>query len=216
MALEHRVITTTPELRVEESEGKGPVISGYAATFWDEEDRGTEFSLWGGAVERIMPGAFDRALTAGQDARALYNHDPNLVLGRVSNGSLSLTTDDTGLRYEITPPDTQTARDVRELIRTGAVTGSSFGFIVTREEWIHPEAGEEGPSIREIHSVDLHDVGPVTFPAYEASTAEARSAFDASLESGAARSPSGESRAKLRSRVSMAMDLVERDLPIGD
>ncbi|MCT7656157.1 HK97 family phage prohead protease [Oceanimonas sp. NS1] len=61
--------------------------------------------------------------------RALFNHDPNFVLGRTRSGTLALSVDADGLRYEIDPPDTQTVRDlVLAPLARGDITGSSFAF----------------------------------------------------------------------------------------
>lgn len=56
---------------------------------------------FGSFREVIKPGAFDDVL--GDDVRALFNHDPNFILGRSSAGTLSLSVDDRGLRYENRP-----------------------------------------------------------------------------------------------------------------
>jgi len=144
-------------------------ITGYAASFYDGTDA-TEFHLWDGAVERIMPGAFDRALKEADDVRALFNHNPDNLLGRTSSDTLSLRADKTGLKYEITPGDTAIARDVIEHIRRGDLQGSSFAFEVTDEEWRKVDDVE----IREVRGVRLFDVGPVTYPAYESTTTAVR------------------------------------------
>lgn len=163
----------------EDAQGR---ISGYAAVFYDGTP-GTEFELYAGARERIVPGAFAEALNR-DDVRALFNHDANEVLGRNKAGTLRLFEDNRGLRYEIEPGETTTYQNVREYIRRGDVTGSSFAFIVKDESY----RKENGVRIREIRGVELYDVGPVTYPAYAASSTglrsvsgieEARAAFDA-------------------------------------
>lgn len=65
--------------------------------------------MWG-FREIIKPGAFDSVLT--DDVRALFNHDPNFILGRSASGTLQLSLDDRGLKYDIDAPDTQTIRDL--------------------------------------------------------------------------------------------------------
>ena len=100
--------------------------------------------------------------TDGGDVRALWNHDPNHVLGRTKNGSLSLVEDAVGLAVSIRPPETQMARDALVLIERGDVSQMSFGFRTLSDRW-HLEKGEE---IRELVEVKLFDVSPVTFPAY--------------------------------------------------
>lgn len=171
-------------VRIETRADQKRQISGYAAVFYRESDPGTQYELWEGFCERIMPGAFDRALKEADDCRALVNHDPNLVLGRTTAGTLRLGIDATGLRYEIDPPDTQAGRDACISLERGDMTGSSFSFMPDDVTW--REIGDV--VIREINSLRLYDVGPVTYPAYASTTAgvravgdpaEARAAFEA-------------------------------------
>ncbi|HEG42602.1 MAG TPA: HK97 family phage prohead protease, partial [Phycisphaerales bacterium] len=113
------------ELRVVDDEI--PKITGYAAKFgkWSED--------LGGFREKIRVGAFDDVLD--DDVRALKNHDPNLLLGRTRSGTLRLTANKTGLRFEVDTPDTNVGRDTVEEIRRHDISGCSFGFIVDLEEW---------------------------------------------------------------------------------
>ena len=145
---------------------QGPRIVGYASVFYDKSDDGTEFEIWDNAVERIMPGAFTRALKEFDDVMGLFNHDVNSVLGRTSAGTMSLEVDKRGLLYRIDPPLTERAATVVENIRRGDVDGSSFAFSVTDQEW----RTEDEIDIREITGVRLFDVGPVVYPAYSATT----------------------------------------------
>lgn len=165
----------TPQLETREDGQK--VLTGYAAVFHRADDPGTEYTLWAGVVERVMPGAFDRALKEGDDVRALFNHKTDRVLGRSGAGTLRLSVDARGLRYEIDLPDTEDGRAVAELVRRGDITQSSFGFLPDDNGgalW-----REEGTrDIRELHSVRLYDVGPVTYAAYESTTASIRSDYD--------------------------------------
>jgi HK97 family phage prohead protease len=160
------------QCRILKRETDPPAVIGYGAVFYDASQPGTEYSIFDDLVERIMPGAFDRALKAGQDVRALFNHSPDFVLGRTGNGTCKLSVDAVGLRYEITPPDTQCARDLMTSIARGDVCGSSFSFIPVKQNWITQKSG---PAVREIRDCDLYDVGPVTFPAYGATSTGIRS-----------------------------------------
>lgn len=155
------------------ADGKEQIV-GYASVFYDGSP-GTEFELYSNTVERVLPTAFDRAVSQRDDARALFNHDPNNLLGRLSAGTLRMMVDNRGLRYEIDPPDTQVGRDVLAMIRRGDLSGSSFAFEVTDEMWVK----ESGKRIRQIRGVKLYDVGPVTYPAYEATSTGLRSLIDA-------------------------------------
>ena len=165
--IERRAIKT--EVRVSRDHGVSRIV-GYASVFFDKDDQGTEFEIFDGFVERIMPGAFDRAIRENDDVRALFNHDPDNMLGRSESGTLRLSVDRRGLRYEIDLGNTGIAKDVAEHIERGDVTGSSFAFTVTDQE----TRTEDEVDIREITGVKLFDVGPVTYPAYESTTTDTR------------------------------------------
>lgn len=148
--------------------GDGPPrLVGYAAVF----DRPSEDL--GGFVEVIRRGAFSKTIQEA-DIRALWNHDPNYVLGRTKSGTLSLMEDDHGLRIEVVPPDTTWARDLMETIRRGDVDQMSFGFRPIRDRW---QTDERGQVTRELLEVALFDVSPVTFPAYPQTEVQVRSAI---------------------------------------
>lgn len=158
MAAKHERRSARMEMRVEGG-GDGNTLVGYAALFNTEYLIGSED--WG-FYESIDPAAFDRALREGQDAAGLLNHDPNLVLGRVSAGTMRLSTDAKGLRYEIDLPDSELGRNVREMVRRGDIYQSSFAFRTVKDEWKF-EKGETDR--RRLLDVDLFDASPVTYPA---------------------------------------------------
>ena len=139
------------------------MITGYASIYYQPGDARTQFVMGEQYVERIMPGAFDRALTGNAEVVGLFNHDPSLILGRRSAGTLRMHADNRGLRYEIDAADTQISRDVVEHQRSRNVIGSSFGFMVDDEH----SRMDGDLYVREIRAVTLRDVGPVTFPAYD-------------------------------------------------
>ena len=154
------------------SDGK-QVISGYSAVFYKAGDKGTEYRLWEDLVERIREGAFDRAIKEKHDVRGLFNHDPNNLLGRSTSGSCTYSVDKVGLKYEITvDPEDPDHQRVLAKIKRGDLTGSSFAFRPTKVTW---EDNEGADSVRWIEDLNLYDVGPVTYPAYEASTTGLRS-----------------------------------------
>lgn len=172
---------------IERSAGQQPLIVGYASVFYREGDAATEYEMWAAdcygprVVERIMPTAFNRAL-AEDDVRGLFNHDDSVVLGRTGAGTLRLSVDAVGLRYEIDPPDTQAARDLIQSLRRGDISGSSFGFIprdTSRREVAGDAAsGKPAEMVIERNDVQLFDVGPVTFPAYAGASSGVRSSRD--------------------------------------
>ena len=170
--LERRTITLK-ELRVVDSisdESTEPAIDGYASVFdsWSEELGGNQPFR-----ERVVKGAFEETIQ-NDDIRALFNHDPNYVLGRNKAGTLTLEEDDKGLHVRITPPDTQWAKDLLVSIKRGDITQMSFGFTVILDRWNY----EDNTDVRELLKVKLYDVSPVTLPAYTQTECGIRSAYD--------------------------------------
>lgn len=154
----------THQVRMEEmADGQGHVI-GYAAVFEQPSED------LGGFIEIIERGAFDRVLASQPDVRGLINHDPVLILGRTSAGTMVLTVDPIGLRYDIIKPDTSYANDLAVSMQRGDITQSSFGFRAKEDRW----ENRDGKHFRYLMDVDLFDVGPVTFPAYPQTSSEAR------------------------------------------
>lgn len=162
-------------LELRQGDGQQPLIAGYAVVFdsWSEvmtDSRGRPFR------ERFAPGAFDRALGANPDVRALWNHNDDFPLGRVRNGTLRISQDLRGVRFDLTPPDTTWGRDAIESIRRGDVSGVSFAFSAKRDggdTWEKP--GSDGVAQRTVLDASLYEVSPVTFPAYPATSVGVRS-----------------------------------------
>lgn len=167
---ERRLSEGRLELRSLEGAEGLPSIRGYAAVFYRAGDPATEFQLERGVFERIMPGAFDKAIRR-DDVRATFNHKTDHVLGRTKSGTLALAVDDIGLRYEISPSESQAYRELVEMIRRGDIDGSSFSFKIDgQDHW----GRSDGKQVREVRNVKLFDVGPVVVPAYAGAIAEAR------------------------------------------
>lgn len=148
------------------SDGKG--ITGYAAVFNQRADLG-----W--MLEVVMPGAFTDCLATDPDVRALFNHNPDIVLGRTKSGTLRLKEDNRGLQFDVDLPDTQAGRDVRASIARGDVDQCSFGFTVDEQTWREEknDAGEM-ETTRELVAVTVYDISPVVFPAYEGTSVSER------------------------------------------
>ena len=153
------------ELMIETRASGQTAIVGYAAVY-----NRLSLDLGGGLREMILPGAFDKVLArqrGKQDVIAVFNHDPNILLGRTSSGTLELSSDEKGLKYSVTPPATRA--DIISLIQRRDVFGSSFAFTVSKDgESFASDAGGAVRSIREVSG--LYDVGPVVHAAYPAST----------------------------------------------
>lgn len=133
-------------------------ISGYAAIFNSRTSIGDYFD------EVIKPGAFNNSISDKEaDIRALINHDWNKVIGRTKAGTLSLSEDNKGLKFELELPDTSYARDLVASMERGDIDQCSFGFLVTGEEWDY----NQEPVLRTITDVDLFEISVVSIPAYD-------------------------------------------------
>jgi HK97 family phage prohead protease len=141
-------------------DGAALIIGGHGAVF----NRWT--TIAGLFEERVAPGAFVQSIHE-DDVRALFNHDPSLVIGRMSAGTLTLAEDQTGLAYRVALPDSPNGQNVYVAVDRGDVRESSFSFDVLPDGdvWEWPE-DPSGLPRRTLTKVRLYDVGPVTFPAY--------------------------------------------------
>jgi HK97 family phage prohead protease len=165
------------QLRATESDGSMS-IEGYAAVFNEEYDSGY-------FIETVKPGAFSKVLASNPDVRALFNHNPDHLLGRTKNGTLKLTQDSAGLRFVNTMPDTQKAKDVHQMVKRGDIDGCSFSFVPSKTTW-REEKDPNDPKrtlyYRDIEEFDeVFDVGPVTFPAYTGTSVGARQLWPAGI-----------------------------------
>ena len=144
-------------------EGDENVVVGYGSVF------NTLSNELGGFREIIAEGAFEGRLN--DDVRFLINHE-GLPLARTTNGTLTLSTDERGLKYEARVANTSIGRDLVELMRNGTINQSSFAFVVEDDSW----EVREGVNIRTINKVSrLYDVSAVTYPAYEEASVALRS-----------------------------------------
>lgn len=156
--LERRYLLTEFETRVA---GDKLTIEGYALKWM------TPSQNLGGFREQVAEGATSKTIQEA-DIRGLINHDPNLILGRNRSGTMRLSEDSTGLLYEIEGDMRQSyVRDLAIAMERGDVNQSSFGFRAIDDSWGLDET--DFPR-RTLDQIALHDVSPVTYPAYLDST----------------------------------------------
>lgn len=155
--------TASTQFNTRDDDGK-LAIEGYFAVF------NSVYEIAPGMTESIAQGAFDNTLSG--DIRALINHDTTLVLGRTKAGTLQLRTDSHGLwgHIDINPNDTD-AMNLYNRVQRGDVDQCSFGFDILNEETDYREDGSVHWTIKE---VELYEVSPCTFPAYEETSIAAR------------------------------------------
>lgn len=159
-----QVRTKSTEFKTRE-DGENLAIEGYFAVF------DSVYEIAPGMSESIAPGAFDNTLSG--DIRALINHDTTLVLGRTKANTLQLKADNHGLwgHIDINRNDTD-AMNLYNRVQRGDVDQCSFGFNIVNEETDFREDGSIHWTIKE---VELFEVSPCTFPAYEETNIAARS-----------------------------------------
>lgn len=166
-AREERVVQVD-DLEVREAEGEAPTIVGHPVVYdrWSED--------LGGFKERILPGAAKRTIDHGADVRALFNHDPNFVIGRTRAGTLELEDGPRAVSMKATPPATSWATDLLTSMRRKDIDQMSFAFRAITDEWREPKK-EGGLWERDISELAMYDVSVVTFPAYPQTDAHVRS-----------------------------------------
>jgi len=149
------------KLQTRAASGSSPgKVIGLAAAFDSETVIAGQFR------EVIRPGAFTESLNTA-DVRALFNHNSGALLGRQSAGNLNVWESSRGLEFELALPNTTLGRDTWELVRSGNLTGMSFGFAVQSERWSDQRTALP---LRELLAVDLMEISIVTWPAYDATS----------------------------------------------
>jgi HK97 family phage prohead protease len=158
---ERRTISHPVEFR---EEGEERFFEGYAFVYGEVADLG-------GFTEEIARGAADEVMN--DDVRGLFNHEPDMVLGRNKSGTMTLLNDDTGLRYKIkynaNDPDHV---KVMEKVKRGDVSQSSFSFATKDDKW-EKRSGKEHRTVLKLKR--LYDVAPVTYAAYQNTSVAMRS-----------------------------------------
>ena len=169
----NRVEIRNVEIRAADGGGEELHVEGYAAVFlqrtllWESPFSGTKY------YEIIAPEAVD-SQTDMSDVILRYNHsDAALILARSSNGTLTVTPDETGLKISAQIAPTTAGKDIYQLIKRGDISKMSFAFAVDKDEWENDQANKtQTRTIRHISRVC--DVSPVDFPAYDGTSITAR------------------------------------------
>lgn len=147
------------------------ILAGFMAVFRKE----TVIDSWEGQFRELFePGSFTTTLAQrGDRIKVLFNHGFDPSIGEKPLGKpRSIVEKVRGLWHETPLDDTSYNRDLKASLRSGALDGQSIRFSVLREDW--EDLDKELP-LRRVQEVRLYEGGPVTFPAYEATTAGVRS-----------------------------------------
>jgi HK97 family phage prohead protease len=211
-----------------EAEPDGRTIDGYGAVF----NVKTRISSWEGEFdEEILPGAFRKSIRERTPVMQ-YDHGRHPLIGSIPLGRWDVVEEDpTGLHVVGRLSDNWLIQPVRDAIAGpdgtgGGITGMSFRFSVVRDKWtdnvgktvkddelldmLWYGAGDRGPLLRQLQEVKTSEVGPVAWPAYDATSVGVRSTespFIVDLGSVDLRTESG------RSKLARAVALADRAAP---
>lgn len=148
----------------------GFTLEGYAAVF----DSPTRIRSWEGDFEEtIRRGAFERSLKQRMPVLQ-YDHGKDARVGSVPIGQLAEVREDTkGLYVRARLYDNDVVKPVRQAIAGRSIKGMSFRFEVPDggDVWTRSGTAEQ----REIRDADVHELGPVVFPAYDTTSVAVRS-----------------------------------------
>lgn len=166
------------ELRAEDDEQRGKVITGRPIVYGTRTDLG-----WYDEV--IDQGALDASDL--KDVRLLVNHNTDMLpLARsrnnTENSTMQLSTDAEGLtiRANLDTENNADARSLYSAVERGDISGMSFMFTVDKDSW--DDVDSDHPT-RHVRSIDrVFEVSAVTWPAYASTSIQARGLADA-LES---------------------------------
>lgn len=144
------------------------IVEGYAALF------NTRTQLYSWLYEEIAPGAFADALKTA-DTVLQINHNADLVLSRmdIPVDPLEVFEDSKGLFYRAKLRDTEISRHYWTMVKDQVIKQSSFMFTI--EAYERTELNDYQDLRRITKAKSLIDVAPVTRPAYNQTTATARS-----------------------------------------
>jgi hypothetical protein len=163
------------EVRAEENEEHGHFLTGRPIVYNSRTNLG-----W--YDEIIEGGALDS--TDLKDVRFLVNHNTDMIpLARSRNNTdhstMQMVIDDNGMgiRVDLDTENNAEAKNLYSAVSRGDIDGMSFMFTVDADSWDDIESDHPTRTIRAIGKV--FEVSAVTFPAYEATSIQARGLSDA-------------------------------------
>lgn len=163
------------EVRAEENEEHGHFLSGVPIVF----DQRTNLGWHDEIIER---GALDA--TDLRDVRFLINHNTDMIpLARSrnnnENSTMQMSVGDSGMaiRVDLDTENNAESKALYSAVERGDISGMSFMFSVDSDAWEDLESEHPTRIIKSISKV--FEVSAVTFPAYEATSIQARGLSDA-------------------------------------
>ena len=188
---------STSDFEVRVADDGKKFIEGYAIKW---EELSVPIGYYYKFREKFQSGAFDDYLSSG-DTKFLVDHNTGKVLGRSKKGTLSLVSETVGLKYSLEIPATTLGNDAHEDVRCGNKEYISVGFKMVSELW---DESDENNVLRTIVKANLPEISLTAWPAYEQTTASARSIDEAYKEYRAAKEKpepvTGDAEAKLEAQ----------------
>lgn len=165
---QERVVLLTPVTEGEKRFDTEKYVEGYAAKYdkyllWDDGD-------WGKTYERFDPKCFEN--TDMSDVIMQFDH-AGRVFARITNGTLIVEADDTGLFMAADLDKTELARGLYEDINAGMITKMSWRFKVGKY-YIEREEGSRDRTIVHTEIPKIYDVSAVSIPANDNTEINAR------------------------------------------
>lgn len=195
-----RAVTLTPVINGEKRFDTERYVDGYAAKYekyllWDDGD-------WGKTYERFAPGCFDN--TDMSDVIMQFDH-AGRVFARITNGTLAVEADDTGLFMAADLDKTELARGLYEDIQAGMITKMSWRFRVGKY-YVEREEGSKDRTIVHTEIPKIYDVSAVSIPANDNTEINARDfAHGVMDEITRSEAELEERRRKLRAKINIAL-----------
>lgn len=164
-----------PRLR-EAGEGQeSRTIEGYAIVFGVRSQ--LLFDWYDRYYEIIEPGAIDEARLREMDIKMTLFHDREMLVARSNKGTgtLKLTVDEVGVKYEFEAPRTPAGETALELVRRGDLAGSSFTYWSDEKTSVRYDLTDEDILVRHVDRIDkVYEMTIASDPAYVETSVSAR------------------------------------------
>lgn len=165
-----------PHLReVSEEGGSGRTIEGYAIVFGVESRMLVDY--WDDYREIIEPGAITEEELAQMDIKMTMWHNREKLLARSNKGvgTLKLSVDKIGVKYEFEAPNTSDGNNALELVKRGDMGGSSFTYWSDESSSVSYTKDDDDILIRHVKKINMvYEMTIASDPAYTQTSVTAR------------------------------------------
>ena len=164
-----------PRLREAADGQESRTIEGYAIVFGVRSQ--LLFDWYDRYYEVIEPGAIDEARLREMDIKMTIFHDREMLIARSNKGvgTLKLTVDEIGVKYEFDAPRTSAGETALELVKRGDLAGSSFTYWSDEKSSVRYEILDDDVLLRHVDRIDrVYEMTIAADPAYTETTVTAR------------------------------------------